>query len=271
MRCVYKKNCPTVFTNYRGVVPTSHLGKLFERVLLCRLLGIAESDELQAVANPGIDTRSQIHLVYDLRLISDIWVLTIDITRGFPSTSRDLAVAALRDAGIGGRLLRAIIGLIFGTSVTIGVRRGVDTNRVPLGVGLLEGAVLSPALFAFVTNSLIAALRASGLGARIDGVHVPAVMLMDDLAILARSEREMKAMARVVFEWSYRNRYVLALVDKSHICRGVPRTAADDAARLKTRLTYVPVWKPKYYESKPRIFVPRQIEVQRKVEVGGGG
>ena len=31
------------------------------------------------------------------------------------------------------------------------------------------------------------------------------------------------------------------------------------------------VWKPKYYESKPRIFVPRQIEVQRKVEVGGGG
>ena len=80
----------------------------------------------------------------------------------------------MRDAGIGGRLLRAIIGLIFGTSVTIGVRRGVDTNRVPLGVGLLsgllEGAVLSPALFAFVTNSLIAALRASGLGVRIDGV-----------------------------------------------------------------------------------------------------
>ena len=33
MRCVYKKNCPTVFTNYRGVVPTSHLGKLFERVV----------------------------------------------------------------------------------------------------------------------------------------------------------------------------------------------------------------------------------------------
>ena len=32
-----------------------------------------------------------------------------------------------------------------------------------------------------------------------------------------------------------------------------------------------PVWKPKYNESKPRIFVPRQIEVQRKVEVGGGG
>ena len=65
---------------------TRNDGKLFERVLLCRLLRIAESDELQAVANPGIDTRSQIHLVYDLRLVTDIWVLTVDITRGFPST-----------------------------------------------------------------------------------------------------------------------------------------------------------------------------------------
>ena len=55
--------------------------KLSAGSLLCRLLGIAESDELQAVANAGIDTRSQIHLVHDLRLISDIWVLTIDITR----------------------------------------------------------------------------------------------------------------------------------------------------------------------------------------------
>ena len=32
-----------------------------------------------------------------------------------------------------------------------------------------------------------------------------------------------------------------------------------------------PVWKPKYYESKPRIVVPRQIEVQRKVQLEGGG
>ena len=31
------------------------------------------------------------------------------------------------------------------------------------------------------------------------------------------------------------------------------------------------VWKPKYYMNRPRILVPRQIEVQRKVEVEGGG
>ena len=40
--------------------------------------------------------------------------MTIDITRGFPSTPRALVVEALRTAGVGGRLMRAIMGLIFG-------------------------------------------------------------------------------------------------------------------------------------------------------------
>ena len=62
------------------------------------MLGIAESDELQAVANAGIDTRSQIHLVYDLRLISDIWVLTIDIVARRPNPFSYLRRLCLRVA-----------------------------------------------------------------------------------------------------------------------------------------------------------------------------
>ena len=31
MRCVYKRGCPTVFTNFRGVVLSGHIAKLFER------------------------------------------------------------------------------------------------------------------------------------------------------------------------------------------------------------------------------------------------
>ena len=31
------------------------------------------------------------------------------------------------------------------------------------------------------------------------------------------------------------------------------------------------VWKPKYYMNRPRIFLLRQIEVQRKVQLEGGG
>ena len=58
----------------------------------------------------------------------------------------------------------------------VGLRPGVDTRRVKLLVGLLEGAVLSPALFAFACSGLLRALRESGLGVRLGQVHVPALI-----------------------------------------------------------------------------------------------
>ena len=223
MRFVYKKGDVTRFLNHRGVVLSSHVAKLFERVLLARLIAGAAGpvDELQAVANPGVDVRAQLHLLYDACLTAggSVWLMAIDITRGFPSTSRDLAVSSLRRHGARGRFLRAIIGLIYGTSVVAGLRPGVDTGRIPLYVGLLEGAVLSPALFAYVTSGLLAALRASGLGVSLGpgSAWCGALMLMDDLILLARSEAELREMAAVVFRWAFESRFVLALANKSHV------------------------------------------------------
>lgn len=239
MRCVYKRNDPTQFLNHRGVVLSSHVAKLFERVLLRRLIRSAEGvDELQAVANPGIDTRVQLHLLHDACLgTGGVWLMSIDITRGFPSTSRELAVAALRRHGVGGRLLRAIMGLIFGTSVVVGLRPGVDTPPVRLQVGLLEGTVLSPALFSYVTGGLLAALRASGRGVSVGNTWCGALMLMDDLVILARSEAELGEMAAVVFQWAFESRYVLALEKKSHVLRPL---ADADSTPTSTRLCWEP-------------------------------
>ena len=243
MRCVYKRGDVTRFTNHRGVVLTSHITKNLERVLLRRVLDVAEVDEWQAVANPGVDGRVQIHALYDACVAyraaaapdAPVWVMTIDITRGFPSTSRALATEALRTAGVRGRLLRAVMGLIFGTSVVVGVRPGVETRSVPLGVGLLEGAVLSPAIFAFVTGDLLGALRASGRGISVGAVWCGALMFMDDLVLLARSKTELHAMAAVVFDWAYRARYVLALKEKSHVLR-----LGGTGAAAPTRLTWAP-------------------------------
>ena len=103
-----------MFTNFRGVVLSGHIAKFFERVLLKRLLRVARGvDEAQAVTNAPVDCRCQLHLLYDIILANSgrVWLMALDITRGFPSTSRALTVTALRRHGVGGRLLRAIIGL----------------------------------------------------------------------------------------------------------------------------------------------------------------
>ena len=53
------------------------------------------------------------------------------------------------------------------------------------------------------------------------------------------------------------------------------RERYDAATRVTTTLSrrsfFAAGYKSKYYRSKPRIFMPRQTEVQRKVEVEGGG
>ena len=81
------------------MVLSGHIAKLFERVLLKRLLRVARGvDEAQAVTNAPVDCRCQLHLLYDIILANSgrVWLMALDITRGFPSTSRALTVTALR-------------------------------------------------------------------------------------------------------------------------------------------------------------------------------
>ena len=85
-------------------------------------------------------------------------------------------------------------------------------------------------MFAFACSGLLRALRESGLGVRVGRVHVPALMLMDDVILLARSRGELRAMAAVVFEWCWKNRFVLALANKSHI--QAPATTGPTETRL---------------------------------------
>ena len=92
-----------MFTNFRGVVLSGHIAKFFERVLLKRLLRVARGvDEAQAVTNAPVDCRCQLHLLYDIILANSgrVWLMALDITRGFPSTSRALTATALRRHGV---------------------------------------------------------------------------------------------------------------------------------------------------------------------------
>ena len=70
------------------------------------------------------------------------------MTRAFPSTEHALAALAVHASGARGHVLRAIVSPIVGVAVRARVAHGQHTDAVLLGVGLLEGAVLSPRLFA---------------------------------------------------------------------------------------------------------------------------
>ena len=175
----------------------------------------------QAVGGVGVDYRHQIHVLVDVlaaRAADGLatWGAAVDVALAFPSTEHALAALAAHASGARGHVLRAIVSLIVGVAVRARVAHGQHTDAIFLGVGLLEGAVLSPRLFAGAVDGLLAALRASGLGVRHGGVWVGALMLMDDLVILAGSRAELHGMLSVAFDWCWRSRLSVNLL-KTHV------------------------------------------------------
>ena len=74
-----------------------------------------------------------------------------------------------------------------------------------LGTGVFEGAVASPRNWATFIDGLLASLRAAGgeLGLRVFGEWLGALMLMDDLLLLAESHEELLQQWALVLRWCW--------------------------------------------------------------------
>ena len=103
VRWLHKSGSQLDWLNFRGIVLTSTLGKTFERVMLARLSAwsrnVGAITHLQAGSNAPLGVLHQVHLVHGAAkqraaLGSSTFVLLIDITRAFPSTSRAFVYAA---------------------------------------------------------------------------------------------------------------------------------------------------------------------------------
>ena len=218
VKWLHKKGSQLRWLNFRGIVLTSVIGKTFERVLLARLQRWADATGVfhcfQAVGNWPIGAVHQVHLVHGVAARraargEGTWLLLIDIARAFPSTLRSLVWRRLRQKGMGGALLRVVTAL-FANTARMSVAGGY-TAAVARELGLPEGYVLSPFFFSLVICELLELLQEAGLGVHVDGVWAGAAALMDDVALLGSSFRELRLVVGLVAEWCWRRRFLLQL------------------------------------------------------------
>ena len=229
VRWLRKSGSELDWLNFRGIVLTSTISKTFERVLLVRLSAwgrnVGAVHHLQAGSNAPLGVTHQIHLVRGAAGAraaagQPTWIVLIDITRAFPSTTRSFVSARLRRKGMGGAALRAIDGLFLNTA-RLSVGGGVGyTDAVRRELGVPEGYVLSPLLFSLALAELIEELESLGLGLRVGGEWCGAVGLVDDVALLAPSRDDARAMLDAVALWCHRRRYVLNLAKCAFLCAG---------------------------------------------------
>ena len=112
----------------------------------------------------------------------------------FPSTNRVLLWRRLRELGLRGAGLRILVALFLNDARIGGVGGGLYSRRVTRRSGVPEGFRLSPLLFALAFSPLIECLKATGAGVHVSGEFLGALMLADDVAIVAESAGDLRAL-----------------------------------------------------------------------------
>jgi exonuclease III len=205
-------------SNFRGITLTSCIGKTFERVLHRRLVRwsrfIGAIPLVQSVSQAKGGVLEQIGTLADIIALRAAqfkctWVLTVDLKGAFPSASRLFLWHRLRQLGLGGAILRVLMKLFTNDACVGGLQGGRFSRRVLREMGVPEGFVLSPFLFALAISGLVPALVATGVGVKIAQEFAAALFYVDDVALLADSFEELQILLRVTVEWCYQNRFTI--------------------------------------------------------------
>jgi hypothetical protein len=142
--------------NYRAIALTSTFGKLFERVLLQRLLHWLKRSRLWSLPQFGFRAGcSCLHAVFLLRAVvldvlttgrGPVYAAFVDLKKAFPSVGRDALFSRMVELGIPAPLVLAIRSFYLANVARLRVDNTI-TRDFFVAMGVLEGSVLSPCLF----------------------------------------------------------------------------------------------------------------------------
>ena len=166
---IHKKGSLDSPDNYRGIVLQSVFSKVYTSVLNRRVTFYANMydkiSEYQAGFREGYSTVDNAFILnafvdkYLSKKGNKLYVVFVDFKKAFDSVHREKLWQVLRNAGIAGRAVQSIYN-----SVLSCVRaNGSYTNFFDCPIGLKQGCLLSPDLFAIFINQLPDKMSESGL------------------------------------------------------------------------------------------------------------
>lgn len=201
---IYKnKGDRTVCGNYRGISLLSIAGKILSRILLNRLLPVAESflPESQCGFRPSRGTGDMIFVARQLQEKAreqncDLHMVFIDLTKAFDSVNREALWAVLRKFGCPAKFVEIVKQLHLDMNGKIN-HEGDVSEIFPIKTGVKQGCVLAPTLFSIFLGAF---LSKASLGLS-DGVHME--YRIGGLLNIRRFEAKSKVSMCVVRELQY--------------------------------------------------------------------
>jgi hypothetical protein len=191
--------------NYRAIALMSAFAKLYERILLKRLLRWFRSSRLWLLPQFGFRAGcSCVHAIFLLRtIILDIhnsrrlpvFAAFVDLKKAFPSVGRDALFQRMLVLGIPYRLVAAVRSFYISNVARLRVDNNV-TRDFFVAIGVLEGSVLSPFLFGVIFSviwDLFDTTPFPSVDVRVYNVDsVWLIAYADDLVVLALSQTKLE-------------------------------------------------------------------------------
>ena len=206
---LHKEGSEKDLGNYRGITLSSHIGKVFCRVLkerLCRAVDGVVLGEAQGGFRKNRQTVDHLFVVNGVCQLrrgegKKTWLAFLDLRKAYDSVWREGLWEKMDRYGIGGKFLRVCQALY--SSVKARVRVGATlSEEFEIRCGLRQGCVLSPCLFSLFIMDLAWELEEKGLGVKVRGQWVGSCLFADDIALLASSASELQAMLDVAAEFA---------------------------------------------------------------------
>lgn len=166
---------------YRGVKLLEHAMKIVERVLVNRIRRIVEVDEMQFGFMPGKGT---IDAVFILRRLQEeyrakgkkLYMCFVDLEKAFDRVPRKVMEWAMRKRGIPEAMVRAVMSLYEGAKTRVRVGSELS-EEFEVKVGVHQGSVLSPLVFAIVIDVVTESAREGLMG---EMLYADDLVLMSD-------------------------------------------------------------------------------------------
>ena len=144
--------------SYRGVKLLEHAMKIVERVLKRRIRTLVNLNEMQFGFMPGKGTVDAIFIVRRMqeeyqKKDKKLYMCFVDMEKAFDRVPRKVMKRAMRMKGLSEVMVRAVMSLYDGPKTRVRVGSAYS-EEFEVKVGVHQGCVLSPLLFAIIVDDI---------------------------------------------------------------------------------------------------------------------